>query len=190
MARPESSPRRNDRYMYQPIPAGSIRLISLKPAISAEPHCTLTSISLSEAEPYSVLSYAWEDHGQYETLSCDGLGIAVTPNCKAAIMRLAERSNHPILLWVDAVCINQLDTKEVDAQLAIMCEIYKRAGKTWVWLGENYNNAEYCIRAMSEAVASGACEVIRGNGYNVEKEFESRTVMALVGSWSIWAPQP
>jgi hypothetical protein len=97
-------------------------------------------------------------------------------------MRLAERSSYRILLWVDAVCINQLDTEEINAQLDIMCEIYKRAVTTWVWLGENYNNAEYCVRAMSEAVASGACEVIRSNNYNVGEKFESRTVMALVGS--------
>jgi hypothetical protein len=84
-------------------------------------------------------------------------------------------------LWVDAVCINQLDINEVNAQLAIACDIYKRANMTWVWLGENHDGGECCLQAISNVVSSGSCRVIRSDNYDVRKQFGSRTVMALVG---------
>ena len=44
---------------------------------------------------------------------------------------------HSLALWVDAVCINQLDPEERDAQVAMMSFIYTRALKVAVWLGLN-----------------------------------------------------
>jgi hypothetical protein len=180
MATQATSTERKDLYKYQAIPAGSIRLINFEQRTSSEPCCTLTSVHLAEAEPYSALSYAWDDCGVYETLLCHGGVVTITPNCKAAITRLAERSNHRMRLWIDAVCINQLDSNEVDAQLAIACDIYKRADTTWVWLGEGQDGGDYCLRAVSDTVLSGSCRVIRNGKYDVGKQFELRTVMALV----------
>jgi hypothetical protein len=180
MATQAPSSNHKDLYIYQAIPAGSIRLISFEAGTSSEPFFTINSVFLSDTEPYSALSYAWDDHGVYESLSCHGGVVAVTPNCKAAITRLAERSIGCMRLWVDAVCINQLDANEVDAQLAIACDIYKRADTTWVWLGESHDGGEHCLRAISDAVSSGSCHAIRSDKYDVRKQFGSRTVMALV----------
>jgi hypothetical protein len=38
-------------------------------------------------------------------------------------------------LWIDALCINQLDGPERDSQVMMMGEIYSRACNVLVWLG-------------------------------------------------------
>ena len=38
------------------------------------------------------------------------------------------------LLWIDAICINQTDIDERNAQVAIMGDIYKEASRVLVWL--------------------------------------------------------
>jgi len=42
-----------------------------------------------------------------------------------------------VLLWVDAICINQADIQERSNQVAMMLDMYKNARKTLVWLGED-----------------------------------------------------
>lgn len=38
-------------------------------------------------------------------------------------------------VWIDAICINQVDNVEKDAQIALMTQIYSKAERTLVWLG-------------------------------------------------------
>lgn len=60
--------------------------------------------------------------------------FGVTENLYVALqhLRLLDRSR---ILWVDAICINQDDQREREAQVAIMCEIYSGASRVLVWLG-------------------------------------------------------
>jgi hypothetical protein len=49
-------------------------------------------------------------------------------------LRLPDR---PRLIWVDAVCINQMDADEVSSQMALMRHTYGNAIRVIVWLGED-----------------------------------------------------
>lgn len=40
-------------------------------------------------------------------------------------------------LWIDAICINQDDIAEKNSQVAMMAEIYKKATRVNIWLGES-----------------------------------------------------
>ncbi|KAF2022821.1 hypothetical protein EK21DRAFT_41978, partial [Setomelanomma holmii] len=40
------------------------------------------------------------------------------------------------ILWIDSVCINQQDKSEERIQIGMMDQIYSRANKVHVWLGE------------------------------------------------------
>jgi hypothetical protein len=42
----------------------------------------------------------------------------------------------------DALCINQNDNNERAEQVALMSEIYSRAQKVIIWLGENYSDVD------------------------------------------------
>ena len=42
-----------------------------------------------------------------------------------------------VYLWVDAICINQLDVKERSSQVAMMLDVYTKAEKVFAWLGDD-----------------------------------------------------
>jgi hypothetical protein len=48
-----------------------------------------------------------------------------------------QAADGPLLLWTDAICINQLDPNDRGHQVAIMRKIYIAATSVWIWLGES-----------------------------------------------------
>ena len=64
----------------------------------------------------------------------------IWPNVWTALHSL-RRVDEDIVLWVDAICINQGDVLEKNHQVARMGEIYKNATLVHVWLGPEDNNS-------------------------------------------------
>lgn len=63
---------------------------------------------------------------------------------------------HPLALWVDAICINQVDTGERNAQVAMMSFIYTRALKVVTWLGvKEYKNKLSVFQGMASDWKAG-----------------------------------
>lgn len=60
--------------------------------------------------------------------------MQVTPNLSAALDRL-RLDTETRMLWVDALCINQVDNTERSQQVAQMGKIYSDARETIAWLG-------------------------------------------------------
>ncbi|KAK0717950.1 heterokaryon incompatibility protein-domain-containing protein [Lasiosphaeria miniovina] len=87
------------------------------------------------AHLYEALSYVWGDSDEPYTVSMNGCDFAVTANLHAALLRLRDAVFERIL-WVDAICINQTDDKEKESQIGYMAEIYSKASRVIVWLGE------------------------------------------------------
>ena len=70
-------------------------------------------------------------------------------NLYLALLHLRSRIL-PLALWVDAICINQKDTAERNAQVALMSFIYMRAMKVVAWLGtKEYRNKLDLFHYMS-----------------------------------------
>jgi len=100
---------------------------------------------LPEAD-YVALSYMWA----YGTTSflplalgkmlekprirCNNFSLEVTPILYAALRQLRHKDKC-IVLWVDAICINQESRTEKTGQLKLVRKIYTLAEKTVVWLG-------------------------------------------------------
>jgi hypothetical protein len=59
----------------------------------------------------------------------------VTANLHAALRRLCS-PNTPQILWADAICINQADKTGKMHQIDLMRDIYTKASKLIMWLGE------------------------------------------------------
>src|SRR2546430_12799183 len=53
--------------------------------------------------------------------------LLITPNLAKALRLFRPRFGEPILLWADAVCINQKDDEEKIQQMKLMGRIYKRS---------------------------------------------------------------
>ncbi|KAL1646498.1 hypothetical protein SLS61_007860 [Didymella pomorum] len=78
--------------------------------------------------------------------------FAITPSLHKALSHItAERTTY-LTIWVDAICINQGDRTEKSQQVSLMRDIYERASRTVVWLGEkHYNVLDRILGQSTEA---------------------------------------
>ena len=92
-------------------------------------NCTLRTFDLEDALEFSALSYCWGDQVPDRIIRVNGEEVLVTPNLESALKHL-RRASERRLLWVDAICINQTDVDERNAQVARMHTIYQKAERT------------------------------------------------------------
>lgn len=88
--------------------------------------------------PYEALSYVWGARTREGCLSLREYGrcaLPITDNLAAALRRLRYKDYRRVL-WVDALCINQKGNVEKSQQVILMAEIYSRAARVLVWLGD------------------------------------------------------
>jgi hypothetical protein len=95
---------------------------------------------------YEALSYTWGDPNDKQEIRLQNSPFPVTKNLHAALVHL-RLSYSPRTLWIDAICINQADIEERNRQVKHMREIYTRAMRVIVWLGEEKDakvGLDYC----------------------------------------------
>ena len=121
-----------NRYPGEPLPDYSthIRLVELWEPLPGTFTLKFRTERLDTAPDFHALSYTWGTTFRRDPL----LGLQITDNLFSALLNLAEHKRK--LWWIDALCINQQDTKEKNAQVKLMREIYSRAKQVYVWLGE------------------------------------------------------
>ena len=95
---------------------------------------------------YEALSYVWGDLNNLQSISVDEHDLSITINLHAALLCLRDRFIDRII-WVDAICINQGDEIEKGMQVRYMAEIYSKASRVIVWLGDAENDSD---RALEE----------------------------------------
>ena len=149
--------------LYHSLDSGKdeIRVITIRNSSerSAPIHCFLETISIQhnhKTRDYEAISYFWgptettdriivHDDSQAEQPDCCGLEVPVTYALTDAIRQYraaATELDRPLVLWTDAVCINQRDVAERSQQVAIMPRMYQAAKTVLVWLGEGDPIAE------------------------------------------------
>ncbi|KAI0399354.1 hypothetical protein F4802DRAFT_51092 [Xylaria palmicola] len=123
--------------IYQPLEGElPIRLLLIHPGQPDEPLRTeLVPTTLDEARgAYDATSYTWGAPADPEQISCGGARLWVQRNAFHMMLDL-RRPDRPRRVWIDAICINQCSLDERAAQVALMHQVYRRAGATWIWLG-------------------------------------------------------
>jgi hypothetical protein len=106
--------------------------------------CELKVFSLDLAPRYSALSYCRQpDDG---TVAIDVRGslkasFLITHDLRSAI-RAIHRRRQTAWFWIDALCINQLSTREKNNQVPKMREIYEKSYTGLIWLGNTVPRAE------------------------------------------------
>lgn len=113
-----------------------LRLLAIDRSLfsSKPPHCVLTTVSLNNCESFVALSYAWGDGGDTVQLKINGHCHDVSSNLFSALQHLS-RMAAKLVIWADAICINQADPRERADQVRMMSDIYKNAEHVLVWLG-------------------------------------------------------
>ncbi|KAF2026318.1 hypothetical protein EK21DRAFT_74457 [Setomelanomma holmii] len=114
-------------------------------------HLTILYASLDDYPPYAALSCEWRNERPWRLIDVDeSSSILVTSNCFGALIRLRLKKGWHIH-WVDAICINQEDVQERNAQVSMMINIYQHADRTIVWLGNDSLDSQRVLRFLSRA---------------------------------------
>ncbi len=68
----------------------------------------------------------------------EGCNLPITQTAFDMLVRRASpwRTRH---IWIDAICINQDDINDKNQQVRMMRDIYGRASRTLIWLGDAPN---------------------------------------------------
>ena len=125
------------QFQYTPLaPGQSIRLFSLLPFEDLTSQvCGKLETAAGQIQSYKALSYVWGDAKTTETIKVNGLDFQATTNLVAALRNIRD-SKTSVTLWIDAICINQKDKGECNAQIPLMCSIYADATQVLIWLGD------------------------------------------------------
>jgi hypothetical protein len=104
---------------------------------------------------YEAVSWCWGREPANEVLRVhDGDNVFAFPISKNLKMALwALRTNDEVRqLWIDAICINQKDTKERNEQVPRMDRIYGDAENVCIWLGEESADSRRAMDFIRERV--------------------------------------
>lgn len=86
---------------------------------------------------YTAISYFWgEDRTSRLPIECNSLACALSLEAYRALHRVRHAFN-PVYVWIDSLCINQIDNREKAKQVAMMCRIYQGARQVSVYLGQS-----------------------------------------------------
>jgi hypothetical protein len=131
-------------FRYGPIEEREIRLVRLLPGPRGSPiECEMVHSNLDlEPEPWECLSYMWGDPSNPELININGSVVQIRQNLQLALEAIREEGNSRTV-WIDALCINQIDALEVSKHVSTMGEIYRRANKVLVWLGQSSDDSDF-----------------------------------------------
>ncbi|KAJ4324537.1 hypothetical protein N0V84_003816 [Fusarium piperis] len=166
---PQEATEDAERYEYDPLEAGSIRLLFLLEGDDDDDdlECALIHVELSDVGEYTALSYVWGGQSNPCAIYIGDQYLWVTANLDNALRHLRRR-DHPVWLWVDALCIDQSNTEERNHQVQQMCQIYESARDTVVYLGDQTGgNTGYSAWNFLERNSTWALNEFREKDYTL-----------------------
>lgn len=136
-------------FKYSKLSRGQIRLLKPESDDLSGFKWELESVQLLNSDgddnvgspcDYDALSYVWGEPGEGEFhITCNGKTLKVSENLYRALPFLArqlkQEGSSPRRIWIDAVCINQLNEAEKPKQIDRMPTIYRHARQVIVWFG-------------------------------------------------------
>ena len=126
-----------------------IRLLHLKPSLELQeqPQCCLETVSLHDNPHFEALSYVWGDPSQTRLIRLENREWYATVNLEAGLRYLRSPSED-IVIWVDALCIDQSSVEERNSQVLLMKTIYSNATQVKVWLGEPTSRSDDALAIL------------------------------------------
>ncbi|KAH9875470.1 hypothetical protein J1614_004962 [Plenodomus biglobosus] len=113
-----------------------IRTLTLHRGTGPDPiTCVLNTVSLLDHPTYVALSYVWGDARDHLPINVNGSVFSAIRNLALALQYIRD-TGEDVVLWVDAVCINQDDIDERNSQVQLMGILYAEAERVLIWLGE------------------------------------------------------
>ncbi|KXS97291.1 hypothetical protein AC578_4585 [Pseudocercospora eumusae] len=97
---------------------------------------------------YDAVSYSWGGDKEDRTqIVLDGLPFWIPTKAEQALRAVSVEHGHP-RVWLDAVCIDQEEPREKSLQVALMGEVYSKARRVLIWLGEDRGDTDTAVRSI------------------------------------------
>jgi len=94
------------------------------------------TLSEQTNESYEAISWTWGTDEETSFIELDAhKRMFIKPNLERALKHL-RRHHEKRVLWIDAICIDQSNPEERNAQVKMMSKIYSNAVNVCVWLGD------------------------------------------------------
>lgn len=149
-------------YEYKPITLGGQRIRVLKlfagtpgnPTIDCE--IVETQLDAQRHIKYEALSWCWGTLPETDYIRIRGKGRSTyaksaKPDLVNALLALRDHKRDRYL-WIDAVCIDQENLDEKNEQVEMMAEIYGKAKRVLIWLGEPDQSSRVAINFIRDEV--------------------------------------
>ncbi len=170
-------------YEYIPLPsANSIRLLHLQPgSLSLPVRCLISIYEIDQAPAFQALSYTWGqeikhrigcDNVEYDSIGRVGRFLSIHENLWLALQRLRHETEERVL-WIDAICINQMENAEKNVQVPLMRKLFEKADSVIVWLGEESKDSTAAFDLISRLVAAAITE-LESSSADTKKVFQAR----------------
>ncbi|EXJ72377.1 uncharacterized protein A1O5_04881 [Cladophialophora psammophila CBS 110553] len=148
----------SSQVLYEPLSEDrlEIRIIDLEPSTDyhSEIHCRLRKFSLLEVKYgnpslfcLEALSYTWGNDAALTNVVVNGQRTRTTRNLEA-FLRHRRETHEKVILWVDAICINQNDPQDKNSQIPKMNMIYGFASKLTIWLGPDSDDSSLAMETL------------------------------------------
>lgn len=152
---PFQSKQNSEKYIYPGTELvtdeAQIRLLEVLSGEGDDPlRCILRSVKFDAIQEADALSYTWGLPPAANTIFVNNSLFQIRNNLFDALLHLRQPSSK-VLLWIDAICINQSDIGERNHQVQQMGDIFKRARRVLIWLGVETENDRSAFSFLSEA---------------------------------------
>lgn len=141
--------------VYRPLDPQSrqIRLLRIFPSsqLEAPIHCSLFKADLNDNPPpiYRALSYVWGDPKLTAEINIEGTEGPTTTGLNLSLaIRYLRHDGDDVVLWADALCINQNDVQERSDQVRKMGSVYEGAKEVIAWLGEEDDDTKIAMELV------------------------------------------
>jgi hypothetical protein len=152
--RNEQSLSADEPLSYHPLEDFNFRLLILEPGrMGSIITGRLQELNLVNPPAYYALSYVWGQEPLIHRAIINNGEKFIQPNLFHALQRIRPPDGkYPI--WVDSLCINQLDSSERNMQVRQMATIYRNASGVLIWLGEEDSTSNLALDFVSK-ITSG-----------------------------------
>ncbi|KAK0512097.1 hypothetical protein JMJ35_005225 [Cladonia borealis] len=155
-------------YGYSSLPLDSIRLLCRDDGAGSSSNWSLSQHVLNDAPAFFALSYAWGAEKPTEKVNIKQSVLKITLSLSILLQELEARCD-VCFIWIDQMCINQLDELEKAVQVKMMRDIYVSAQKVLVWLGpstEGSNLAMDSIAPLDELIGVLPLDILAHDDIN------------------------
>lgn len=159
------SPPPNDalcrQYIYSGLNRGEFRLFMLFPGKEKDPlRGTIFTCASSEyISPFQALSYEWgpETQGRRYAINTETGQLVIRESLHQALQRL-RGVNNALILWIDAICINQTDETEKAKQIPLLPRIFQLANCTLALITDKGNHGGVAMQTLLQVAAKSRRE--------------------------------